>query len=197
MDEFFNSIINEFNWSLIEILAVLFSIIYVALAAKENIFCWVAAFVSVSLYIYICFEAKLYAETALQIFYFIMAIWGYFSWKNNKKKLTISEWSIKKHLKIIFFGTLITFILGFVFSTFSKAEMPIIDSFTTVFSILATYMIVKKVLSNWLYFIIIDLASIYIYFSRDLHLSSILFLLYTIIAVYGYIKWSRLHIRNE
>ena len=127
----------------------------------------------------------------------ILIIWGYFSWENNKKKLTISEWSIKKHLKIIFFGTLITFILGFVFSTFSKAEMPIIDSFTTVFSILATYMIVKKVLSNWLYFIIIDLASIYIYFSRDLHLSSILFLLYTIIAVYGYIKWSRLHVRNE
>ena len=71
---------------MIESIAVLFSIIYVILAAKQNIWCWLAAAISVTIYIYICYNAKLYAETGLQIFYLIMAIIGYFSWKNLNNK---------------------------------------------------------------------------------------------------------------
>jgi nicotinamide mononucleotide transporter len=67
--------------------------------------------------------------------------------------------------------------------------MPIVDSFTTVFSIIATYMITKKVLENWLYWIVIDAVSIYLYLSRDLHLTSFLFMLYAIIAIFGYFSW--------
>ena len=67
--------------------------------------------------------------------------------------------------------------------------MPIVDSFTTVFAIIATYMVTKKVLENWLYWIIIDTVSVYLYFSKDLHLTSLLFITYTIIAVFGYFIW--------
>ena len=70
----------------LESIAVLFSILYVILVARENIWCWAAAIISVSLYIFICFEAKLYAETGLQIFYFLMAIVGYYNWKGLKNK---------------------------------------------------------------------------------------------------------------
>ena len=69
--------------------------------------------------------------------------------------------------------------------------MPIIDSFTTCFSIIATFLVVKKILENWIYWIIIDLVSIYIYFSRDLHLTSLLFLVYTVIAIIGYFNWKK------
>jgi nicotinamide mononucleotide transporter len=75
--------------------------------------------------------------------------------------------------------------------------MPIIDSLTTVFSIIATYMVVKKVLGNWLYWIVIDLLSVYMYFHRDLHLTSLLFIAYTTIAVYGYMSWSKRIKKNE
>ena len=171
------------NWSLIEVLAVIFSIIYVILAAKENIWCWTAAAISVLLYIYICYTAKLFPETALQVFYFIMAMYGYYNWNKYDASLRIKEWSAKKHLFIIFLGALLTFLMGFYFTTYTSAKMPIVDSVTTVFSVLATYMVTKKVLENWLYWIVIDIVSVYLYFSRDLHLTSVLFVVYTTIAM--------------
>jgi len=186
----------KFNWSIIESLAVFFSLLYVILATKENIWCWGAALISVSLYIYICYTAKLYPETGLQIFYLIMAIIGYFTW-NKKSKEEIKEWSEFKHLIVITLGALFSFIMGFYFFTYTDSAMPIIDSLTTVFSIIATYMVVKKVLGNWLYWIVIDLLSVYMYFHRDLHLTSLLFIAYTTIAVYGYMSWSKRIKKNE
>ena len=187
----------EINLSLIETVAVFFSIIYVVLAAKESIWCWAAALISVSIYIYICFKAQLYAETGLQVFYFIMAIYGYFSWKKNNSLLRINELAISNHILIMILGSLLTFILGFYLSAYTDSQLPIVDSFTTVFSVIATYMVVKKILSNWLYFIIIDAVSIYLYFSRDLHMTALLFSIYTIIAIIGYWKWSKLITDNE
>ena len=175
---------------IIESIAVLFSILYVILAVKENIWCWGAALISVSLYIYICFSAQLYPETGLQVFYFIMAIIGYYMW-NKENKEEIKEWSEIKHLLIILSGAILTFFMGFYFSTYTNSKMPIIDSFTTVFSIIATYMVIKKVLGNWLYWIVIDAVSVYLYFNRDLHLTSLLFIAYTIIAIFGYFSWMK------
>jgi len=184
---FFSSL--DFNWSIIETIAVVLSVLYVILATKQNIWCWAAAGISVILYIYICFTAQLYPETGLQIFYLLMAFYGYFQWNKNDGKLEIAQWTIGKHLLLILTGAIITFLMGFYFATFTSSKMPIVDSFTTVFSIIATYMITKKVLSNWLYWIVIDAVSIYLYFSRDLHLTSLLFIAYTIIAVFGYLSW--------
>ena len=175
---------------IIESIAVLFSILYVILAVKENIWCWGAALISVSLYIYICFSAQLYPETGLQVFYFIMAIIGYYMW-NKQNKEEIKEWSEIKHLLIILSGAILTFFMGFYFSTYTNSKMPIIDSFTTIFSIIATYMVIKKVLGNWLYWIVIDAVSVYLYFNRDLHLTSLLFIAYTIIAIFGYFSWMK------
>lgn len=175
---------------IIESIAVLFSILYVILAVKENIWCWGAALISVSLYIYICFSAQLYPETGLQVFYFIMAIIGYYMW-NKENKEEIKEWSEIKHLLIILLGAILTFFMGFYFSTYTNSKMPIIDSFTTVFSIIATYMVIKKVLGNWLYWIVIDAVSVYLHFNRDLHLTSLLFIAYTIIAIFGYFSWMK------
>ena len=179
----------DFNWSITETLAVIFSVLYVVLAAKQNIWCWAAAAISVILYIYICYTAQLYPETGLQIFYLLMALYGYFQWNKNNGELKITQWTIGKHLFLILMGAIFTFFMGFYFATYTSAKMPIVDSFTTVFSVIATYMVTKKVLSNWLYWIVIDAVSIYLYFSRDLHLTSLLFLAYTIIAIFGYFSW--------
>ena len=181
----------ELNWSWIESIAVFFSILYVILASKESIWCWGAAVISVSLYIYICFSAQLYAETGLQIFYLFMAFYGYYNWNNNKKNLQISEWNISTHLLILFIGSILTFLIGFYFATYTNAKMPIVDSFTTVFSVFATYMITKKILGNWLYWIVIDLVSSYMYLCRNLDMTALLFMVYTIIAIMGYLSWTK------
>jgi nicotinamide mononucleotide transporter len=187
---FFNNL--DFNWSIIESVAVLFSVLYVILAAKENILCWWAAVISVTLYIYIFFSVQLYPETGLQVFYLFMAFYGYYNWNKKEQSLQIIEWNISNHFAVLILGAILTFLMGFYFTTYTNAKMPIVDSFTTVFSIFATYMVVKKILGNWLYWIVIDTVSVYLFYSRDLHLTSLLFMAYTIIAVFGYFNWLKL-----
>ena len=179
----------NFNWSIIESAAVFFSILYVILALKESIWCWGAAAISVILYIYICYTAQLYPETGLQVFYLFMAFYGYYQWNKNDSILQIQQWTITKHLLILLIGAILTSLMGFYFSLYTNAALPLVDSFTTVFSVFATYMVAKKVLGNWLYWIVIDAVSVYLYFSRDLHLTSLLFMGYTIIAIFGYFSW--------
>ncbi|MDC0204899.1 nicotinamide riboside transporter PnuC [Flavobacteriales bacterium] len=191
---FFNNL--DFNWSIIESVAVLFSVLYVILAAKENILCWWAAAISVILYIFICFSAQLYPETGLQIFYLFMAFYGYYNWNKKEQSLQIIEWNISNHFAVLILGAILTFLMGFFFATYTNAEMPIVDSFTTVFSIFATYLVAKKILGNWLYWIVIDTVSVYLYFSRDLHLTALLFMTYTIIAIFGYFNWLKMMQKN-
>ena len=179
----------NFNWSIIESVAVFFSILYVILALKESIWCWGAATISVILYIYICYTAQLYPETGLQVFYLLMAFYGYYQWNKSDSTLQIQQWTITKHLLILLIGALLTFLMGFYFTIYTNAAMPLVDSFTTVFSVFATYMVTKKVIENWLYWIVIDAVSVYLYFSRDLHLTSLLFIVYTVIAIFGYFSW--------
>ena len=175
----------------LESIAVIFSLLYVILAAKENNWCWPAAAVSVTLYIYICYNAKLYPETALQIFYLIMAFYGMWNWrkKTADNTLSVTEWRLQKHILIFISGAFLTFLMGFYFSTYTDAAMPLVDSFTTVFSLFATYMVAKKVLENWIYWIVIDAVSVYLYHSRELEQTGLLFIAYTIIAVFGYFAW--------
>ena len=179
----------DFNWSFIESVAVFFSILYVILAVKESIWCWGAATISVILYIYICYSAQLYPETGLQVFYLFMGFYGYYQWNKNDSTLQIQQWTTTKHLLILLLGAILTFLMGFYFSIYTNAALPLVDSFTTVFSVFSTYMVTKKVLGNWLYWIVIDAVSVYLYFSRDLHLTSLLFMAYTIIAIFGYFSW--------
>ena len=184
------------NWNNIELLAVIFSICYVILATKKKITCWFFAIISVSLYIYICYLEKLYAETILQFFYLIMAFYGLKTW-NKEKSLDINDWKISTHLIIFIIGSILTFISGFTLSYFTDSSLPTIDSFTTIFSMIATYMVIKRVLSNWLYWIIIDLVSIYIYDYKELYLTALLFIIYTIIAVFGYFNWLKISAQND
>lgn len=177
--------------SLVEIVAVLFSIIYVILAAKENNWCWLSAVISVSLYIYLCFEAQLYLETGLQIFYLFMAGYGFSQWKKPKIELPIKSWSIIFHLKLIFIGIVTSIAFGKLAETYTDAALPLIDAFTTIFSLFATFMVTRKILENWIYWIVIDAVSIYLYYSRDFHLTAALFVAYTIIAAFGYLSWKK------
>ena len=177
------------NWSIIECVAVVFSILYIILAAKENIWCWGAGIISASLYIYICLFAQLYSQTGLQIFYLFMAFYGYYHWNKKDQSMQIIEWSISKHLFILVIGAILTFLMGFYFTIYTNAKMPIIDSFNAIFSICATYMITKKILGNWLYWIVIDSIGAYLYFNMELHLTSLLFISYAIIAIFGYLSW--------
>ena len=124
----------------------------------------------------------------LNTYYFSLGLSGiigfvFYKLKTDEKKPNIFE-------------KILTVLLGYILTTYTDAKMPLLDSLTTIFSIIATVMVIKKVLENWLYFIVIDIASIYLYFYRDLTQTAILFAVYTIIAIYGYFNWIRVIKKN-
>ena len=199
---------NIVETSIIEWAAVISGILYVIFAARKQMICWLFALISSGLYIYICYSYQLYIETGLQVFYVAMAIVGWWSWKRTTDQTIvqtsadlldgvevavpdIKTWSANKHAINIGIGAVITAVVGFLFMRFTDQQNPFLDAFTTVFSLGATFMVVQKVLENWLYWIIIDLAGIYLYANRGLQLSAVLYFVFTVLAIVGFVSWYR------
>ena len=183
---------------LMEIFAVLFAIIYLLLAVKQDVRCWYAAILSSSLYFFIMLSAKLYMEAYLQIFYILMAVYGWLQWNKvnvNKTKFIVRTWSIKQHVIVISMILMFAYISGSLLNIYTKAALPFIDAFTTWGAIVATYMVAKKLLENWIYWFVIDSISILLFLSRELYLTSTLFFVYLIIIYFGYRSWTK--IKNE
>ncbi|PHO18278.1 nicotinamide mononucleotide transporter [Malaciobacter molluscorum LMG 25693] len=185
--------------SIYEIFAMLLSILYLILAIKQSLWCWPAAFISTSIYIILFFDADLLMDSFLNFYYLIMAIYGWYSWKftnniNKKNELKVSSLSITKNTKDTFTLIIISLILGFFMKNYTTADYAYIDTFTTVFAIYSTYLLAKKVIENWIYWIIIDCISIYIYINKQFYLTAILFLIYTILAFIAYVQWKKEYI---
>ena len=163
--------------SIVEWLAVTSSIIYVILAAKRLIICWFFALIGSILFVYLCYIGKL--------------IIGWINWKNSKtKKIFIQKWTLNNHLINIILSGIFSIIIGYIFENYTNQENPYIDSFTTCYSLSATYMVTKKILGNWIYWIIIDLISIYLYATRGYHLTALQYLIFTFLALFGFIAWN-------
>ena len=179
----------------LESLAVVTAIMYLILAAKEDVRCWYAALISSILYFYIMLQAGLLMEGGLQIFYVFMAVYGWMQWKDTNNKtssLKISSWSKTTHLIIISFVITLSLISGIFLEKFTNAALPFLDALTTWGAIASTYMVAKKVIENWFYWFVIDSISIYLFISRELFLTAFLFLLYLVIIIYGYRSWKKL-----
>ena len=179
-----------------EILAVFLSVTYLILAIKQNLWCWVAAFISTLIYSILFFDASLLMDSALNIFYLIMAVYGWYSWKygnakNQNVELEISTYGLSKNIKIILGLIVLSLILGYIMANYTSADFAYLDTFTTVFAVFTTYTLTKKVLENWLYWIVIDSVSIYIYINKGFYLTAVLFALYTILAFVAYNNWKK------
>ena len=176
--------------SLIEYLAVFSSIIYVVLAAKRMILCWLFAFIGSALFVYLCYVGELYIESMLQLFYVAMAIVGWLNWKKSENdQLEVVKWKVNEHLLNIVISGIVAAVLGYLFDKFTNQANPYVDAFTTCYSLSTTFMVTKKVLGNWIYWIVIDIVSIYLYAQRDYHLTAVQYGIFTIIAVFGFIAW--------
>ncbi len=173
---------------------MLLSIAYLLLAVRQNIWCWAAAFVSTAIYTAVFLQVRLYMDSGLQIFYAGMAIYGWSQWRHHgdpERDLLISRRSLSWHAVVIAAVTVISLISGYLLDMHSQAAFPYLDSFTTWASVVTTWMVARKILENWLYWIAIDSISVYLYVNRDLYFTVILFLLYVVIAFAGWHKWKK------
>ena len=179
----------------VEVSAVVLAISYLLLAIRQNILCWVAALISSALYCFIFFSVELYMESLLQIFYLAMAVYGWISWKGYRKaegkNLEITSLSAWKNLVIILIIAFLTLVSGFALN--NDPTLDYLDAFTTWGAIIATLMVAKKILENWLYWIVIDSVAIYLYLEKGLYLTALLFAAYVLIALVGYLAWYRDH----
>jgi len=179
------------NFTMAEAFGVALAICYLVLAIRQNIYCWYAAFVSSLIYTAVFFSARLYMESVLQIFYAAMAVYGYIQWKYGGTEhagVQITTWSARQHLFALGVIAILSGSLGWLMSR-TDAAFPFIDSFTTVAAIVATFMVARKILENWLYWFVIDGISVFIYSARELDLTAVLFVLYLILIVIGFRRW--------
>jgi len=177
---------------LLEIFAVIFAITYLILAVRQNILCWYAAFLSTAIYTFLYWDVSLYMESILNVYYLLMAIYGWANWNNKKDQidLPIMEWSINKHFISILIILFFTLVSGFLLNN-TEAARPYLDSFTTWGSVFTTYMVTQKILSNWLYWFVINGVGIFLNIDKDLYLTALLLLSYQVISILGFINWRK------
>ena len=182
------------DWSPGEITAVVFALLYLLLAIRENIWCWFCAGVSTAIYVYLYFVAKLYMESVLNVFYFAMAIYGWLVWRSGNAgggTIAVTKWAVKVHA--VAGAAIVILVLGSgsLLDRYTDAAFPYIDSATTFAAIWSTFLVARKVLENWWYWLVIDIVSVFIYWSRGLELTSVLFVLYVCMIPFGLVSWTR------
>jgi len=185
--------LNALHWT--EIGAVIFAIAYLILAARENVWCWFWGILSCVLWAYSAyFLYELYVDALLQIFYIIISFLGLYQWlygSAEKKALSITWLSLREHVIIITVGLVLTFIVGYFFDEYTQAAATYWDAFTTVFSVMITFMVIQKKIDNWLYWLVVDSVYVFLYWSRGGYLFALLFVAYLVIVVLGFLQWRR------
>ena len=188
-----------------ELLAVLLAIAYLLLALRENSLCWYCALASTAIFTSLFWDVSLLMESALNVYYMAMAVYGWWQWRGSKgavansgkSAIEISTWPLRNHL--LAWGVIagLTVVSGNLLANNTTAALPYLDSFTTWGSVLTTWMVTRKILENWLYWIVIDAVSIFLYIDRGLYLTSLLFVAYVIIVLFGYLSWRQRMVVNE
>ena len=180
------------NW--LESTAVIFAILYLILAVKQNILCWTAGIISSVLYFFIMQKAGLYMEAYLQVFYVVMGIYGWSQWSASNASnpsFIVNTWSKYQHMITISIILVLSLLSGFLLERYTDAALPFLDALVSWGAVVATYMVAKKLLENWIYWFVIDATSIFLFIERGLWLSAILFATYLVIIFLGYQSWNK------
>jgi len=167
---------------------------YLLLIILEQRSAWLLAALSAGLYLKIFYDVGLFMEAGLQVFYIVMAVYGFWAWGSNSsgEHLRIQRWPLKLHLLILAAVVTSGVGIGLLLARFTDAALPIPDSITTIGALTTTWMVARKVLENWLWWVAIDLVSIVLYLERGLELTALLFAGYVVLALLGWHNWRRL-----
>jgi nicotinamide mononucleotide transporter len=175
-----------------EWLAVFTALLYVVFASFRWVIAWPIGAISSFIYAYIFFGNRLFLETGLQVFYVVLAFYGWFSWsKPTERSKSIRKLPLEKHILLIGFCLGSWLLVAYVFDQFTTQNSPYGDAFVTVFSLAATWMTARKYLANWTYWIVIDVVAASLFFANGLLLSSLLYVTYALVAIFGFFAWKR------
>jgi len=186
------------NWlELSGFIVALFSIYF---QIKQKPIYWPISIIMVSLYIFIYYQSKFYADMSLQFYYLIVSFYGWYFWifgkrKNANKKtnstVKVAKTSSRQKIFLFLLTILFFIIISFILINFTDSTVPYGDAFTTALSFTATWLLAKKYIENWLIWLIVNPVSVGLYVYKELYLTAVLFVILSILAVVGYYQWKK------
>ncbi len=186
---------------MLEILGVITGIIYLWLEYRASIYLWIAGIIMPAIYIFVYYDAGLYADFGINIYYLLIALYGWMAWKTGftllgrgkpAKKLRISRMPHSALVKILLAYAAAQIFITWLLINYTDSTVPYADSFTTALSIVGMWMLARKYIEQWWVWCIVDVASSALYIYKELYLTAALYAVYAIIAIFGYWKWKRL-----
>jgi nicotinamide mononucleotide transporter len=193
MSVIINALLAMSGW---EVAASLLGIGYVILATRESQWCWPLAFVSTFIYTILFWDGQLPMQALMNFYYMGMAIYGYLLWRKHgdiEDNLAISSWSWTQHVLFLATGIILTVATASYLSSINASQSPYLDAGVSVFSILNTVLMARKVLQNWLYWVVIDAAAIMLYAQNGYYATIVMYSVYLILAVVGFFSWQKLY----
>ncbi len=182
---------HDTSW--IELLAAALAVAYLLLAIAQRLSCWLAAFVSSVLYVWVLFSARLYMESVLNAFYAAMAVYGFWQWQHGRGggALAVNRWPIARHALAALGIVALSLVSYYFLRRYTPAALPFADAMVTWSSVFATFLVARKVYENWHWWLLIDSVSACLYYTRHLYATMLLFGLYLILIVIGMREWRR------
>jgi nicotinamide mononucleotide transporter len=178
--------------TLVERAAVVLAVAYLVLAIRESRWCWPAGFGSSLLYLAVYYQSGLYMQSALQLFYAGIAVYGWWAWQpqpGGGAALAIHRWPLHWHALAAVAIAVLTLGSGWLLAHYRDAALPYQDSFVTWSAVLATGMVARKLLENWLYWFVVDAMTLGLVLERGLYPTAALFALYLVLVVIGWQRW--------
>ncbi len=184
-----NYYLNFFTF--IEWLGVGFTLLYNLLLIRQNLWCWLFGILSSFCGVIVFYHTQLYGQAILYLFYAGMGAYGFVYWKQAKKKqVSIIVWQAKKQM-VVFLSCVLLSVASYFITNYYYSNISFFDVFLSVFSIMATYKETRKVLSGWLYWIVLNLLSSVLFYNNNLTGFFILSLIYTVLSMYGFLAWKK------
>ena len=174
--------------------AALLGLAYLLLAVERNLLCWLCAFVSTAIYLVLFARTGLYMQSLLQIFYLAMAVYGFIDWYKGRTadgEVVIRSWTATEHALVAAAVVAASALTGWLLARYTNAAAPYVDSFVTWGSVVTTWMVARRVIENWLYWVVVDAVAAWLYFTQGLLVTTLLFVIYLGIVIRGYFVWRR------
>lgn len=195
------TIMNWLSGNYIEVSGTILGIVYLYFSIKGNIWLWFFGLATSAIYVYVFFVSRLYADMSINMYYVVISIYGWINWKfignDDSKKLEITGLDRKGYFIAVGITLLLFAGISFLLKSYTDSDIIYPDAFTTAGSIVATWMLARKIMDHWLFWIVIDGLSIGIYLYKELYATVILFTIYTIMAITGYREWRKIQQRNR
>lgn len=181
----------------LEIIGTLVGLVYLWLEYKASIWLWIASIIMPAIYIFVYYEAGLYADFGINIYYLGAAVYGWFVWKyghksQEEKELPITCMPKRSWLKLLVVFVVAQFVIAWMLINYTDSNVPWWDAFTTALSIIGMWMLARKYLEQWWVWFVVDVVCVGLYIYKELYFTAGLYGLYAIIAVFGWWNWKKL-----